>query len=216
MNKIFKIIFSKARGCYVVVSELAKSSGSGTPAPKIRREYGRTLTAAVMAALMGMAFVGAADITTVHDYSVNSVKTDTDTNYSNGGAQGSNALAAGVSAKATGASAVAVGSGAQASENYSVAIGNGAQANNTGAIALGNNAIATGIGAMVIGQYNTAEGQNSLAFGGGYNDANKGNKASSTAAVAFGEGSWAVSEGSVAFGYGTQAGNTIKDKNNVK
>ena len=169
-----------------------------------------------MAALMGMAFVGAADITTVHDYSVNSVKTDTDTNYSNGGAQGSNALAAGVSAKATGASAVAVGNGAQASENYSVAIGNGAQANNTGAIALGNNAIATGIGAMVIGQYNTAEGQNSLAFGGGYNNANKGNKASSTAAVAFGEGSWAVSEGSVAFGYGTQAGNMIKDKNNVK
>lgn len=216
MNKIFKIIFSKARGCYIEVSELAKSSGSGTPAPKIRREYGRTLTAAVMAALMGMAFVGAADITTVHDYSVNSVKTDTDTNYSNGGAQGSNALAAGVSAKATGASAVAVGNGAQASENYSVAIGNGAQANNTGAIALGNNAIATGIGAMVIGQYNTAEGQNSLAFGGGYNNANKGNKASSTAAVAFGEGSWAVSEGSVAFGYGTQAGNTIKDKNNVK
>ena len=216
MNKIFKIIFSKARGCYIVVSELAKSSGSGTPAPKIRREYGRTLTAAVMAALMGMAFVGAADITTVHDYSVNSVKTDTDTNYSNGGAQGSNALAAGVSAKATGASAVAVGNGAQASENYSVAIGNGAQANNTGAIALGNNAIATGIGAMVIGQYNTAEGQNSLAFGGGYNNANKGNKASSTAAVAFGEGSWAVSEGSVAFGYGTQAGNMIKDKNNVK
>lgn len=216
MNKIFKIIFSKARGCYVVVSELAKSSGSGTPAPKIRREYGRTLTAAVMAALMGMAFVGAADITTVHDYSVNSVKTDTDTNYSNGGAQGSNALAAGVSAKATGASAVAVGSGAQASKDYSVAIGNGAQANNTGAIALGNNAIATGIGAMVIGQYNTAEGQNSLAFGGGYNDENKGNKAISTAAVAFGERSQALSEGSVAFGYGTQAGNMIKDKNNVK
>ncbi|WP_297027236.1 ESPR-type extended signal peptide-containing protein [uncultured Dialister sp.] len=216
MNKIFKIIFSKARGCYVVVSELAKSSGSGTPAPKIRREYGRTLTAAVMAALMGMAFVGAADITTVHDYSVNSVKTDTDTNYSNGGAQGSNALAAGVSAKATGASAVAVGSGAQASKDYSVAIGNGAQANNTGAIALGNKAIATGIGAMVIGQYNTAEGQNSLAFGGGYNDENKGNKAISTAAVAFGERSQALSEGSVAFGYGTQAGNMIKDKNNVK
>ena len=150
---------------------------------------------------------------TIHDYSVNSTSTTTDTNYNYDAATGSNALAAGVSAKATGASAVAVGSGAQASENYSVAIGNGAQANKTGAIALGNNAIATGIGAMVIGQYNTAEGQNSLAFGGGYNDANKGNKASSTASVAFGEGSWAVSEGSVAFGYGTQAGNTITDKN---
>lgn len=27
MNKIFKVIFSKAKGCYVVVSELAKSTG---------------------------------------------------------------------------------------------------------------------------------------------------------------------------------------------
>lgn len=145
----------------------------------------------------------------IHDYSVNSTDTANDTNYTNAGATGSNALAAGVSAQAKGAGAVAVGNGAQASKNYSVAIGNGAQANEIGAIALGNGAVATGIGAMVIGQYNTAEGQNSLAFGGGYNDANKGNKASSTAAVAFGEGSWAVSEGSVAFGYGTQAGNTI-------
>lgn len=153
---------------------------------------------------------------TIHDYSVNSTNTMTDTNYNYDADTGSNALAAGVSAKATGTSAVAVGSGAQASKNYSVAIGNGAQANNTGAIALGNHASATGIGAMVIGQYNTAEGQNSLAFGGGYNDANKGNTASSTAAVAFGERSWAMSEGSVAFGYGTQAGNMIKDKNNVK
>ena len=125
----------------------------------------------------------------------------------------SNSIAVGTNVTVSGSNAVAVGNGAQASKNYSVAIGNGAQANEIGAIALGNNAIATGQGAMVIGQYNTAEGQNSLAFGGGYNDPNKGNKASSTAAVAFGEGSWAVSEGSVAFGYGTQAGNTIKDKN---
>lgn len=29
MNKIFKVIFSKAKGCYVVVSELAKSTGGG-------------------------------------------------------------------------------------------------------------------------------------------------------------------------------------------
>lgn len=139
---------------------------------------------------------------TIHDYSVNSTSTKTDTNYNYDADTGSNALAAGVSAKATGV--------------RSVAVGNGAKAQGGDSIAIGTNAVATGQGAMVIGQYNTAEGQNSLAFGGGYNDANKGNKASSTAAVAFGEGSWAVSEGSVAFGYGTQAGNTIKDKNNVK
>lgn len=210
MNKIFKVIFSKAKGCYVVVSELAKSAGKGTSASHIQRGYKLTLAAAVLSMMMGMAPVGA------HDYSVNSANITTDTNYNYDADTGSNALAAGVSAKATGASAVAVGSGAQASKDYSVAIGNGAQANNTGAIALGNKAIATGIGAMVIGQYNTAEGQNSLAFGGGYNDENKGNKAISTAAVAFGERSQALSEGSVAFGYGTQAGNMIKDKNNVK
>ena len=29
MNKIFKIIWSKARNCYVVVSELAKSHDDG-------------------------------------------------------------------------------------------------------------------------------------------------------------------------------------------
>lgn len=39
MNKIFKVIFSKAKGCYVVVSELAKSAGKGTSASHIQRGY---------------------------------------------------------------------------------------------------------------------------------------------------------------------------------
>ena len=30
MNKIFKIVFNKTRGCYMAVSELAKNSG-GVP-----------------------------------------------------------------------------------------------------------------------------------------------------------------------------------------
>ena len=161
-----------------------------------------------MAALMGMAFVGAADITTVHDYSVNSVKTDTDTNYNYDADTGSNALAAGVSAKATGASAVAVGSGAQASEKYSVAIGNGAQANQTGAIALGNNAIATGIGAMVIGQYGTAMGRYALAFGGQQTDTTAeqaNNVASGDNAVSFGERTTASGANATSFGWQTTA-----------
>lgn len=180
MNKIFKIIFSKARGCYVVVSELAKSSGSGTPAPKIRREYGRTLTAAVMAALMGMAFVGAADITTVHDYSVNSVKTDTDTNYNYDADTGSNALAAGVSAKATGENAVAIGYGAKAD----------------------------GYGATVIGQYGTAMGRYALAFGGQQTDTTAeqaNNVASGDNAVSFGERTTASGANATSFGWQTTA-----------
>lgn len=60
MNKIFKVIFSKAKGCYVVVSELAKSAGKGTSASHIQRGYSLTLAAAVLSMMMGMAPVGAA------------------------------------------------------------------------------------------------------------------------------------------------------------
>lgn len=60
MNKIFKVIFSKAKGCYVVVSELAKSTGGGTPNLKIKRGYTLTLAAAVMSMLLGLTPVGAA------------------------------------------------------------------------------------------------------------------------------------------------------------
>ena len=60
MNKIFKVIFSKAKGCYVVVSELAKSAGKGTSASHIQRGYTLTLAAAVLSMMMGMAPVGAA------------------------------------------------------------------------------------------------------------------------------------------------------------
>lgn len=61
MNKIFKVIFSKAKGCYVVVSELAKSAGKGASASHIQRGYTLTLAAAVLSMMMGMAPVGAAD-----------------------------------------------------------------------------------------------------------------------------------------------------------
>ena len=139
----------------------------------------------------------------IHDYSVHSVKPDTDTNYKNKGATGDNALAAGVSASATGA--------------HSVAVGNNAQAIGQDSIALGTNAKADGIGATAIGQYNTALGQNSLAFGGGYNKDQKGNTASGVASVAFGEGTQAIAEGTLAFGQNTQAGViTTDDKGNIQ
>ena len=60
MNKIFKVIFSKAKGCYVVVSELAKSAGKGTSVSHIQRGYKLTLAAAVLSMMMGMSPVGAA------------------------------------------------------------------------------------------------------------------------------------------------------------
>lgn len=49
MNKIFKVIYSKTRHCYVVVSELAKSHCKTTQSHTVRSKT--ALTAAVLLAL---------------------------------------------------------------------------------------------------------------------------------------------------------------------
>ncbi|MGP2528445.1 ESPR-type extended signal peptide-containing protein [Acidaminococcus sp. LBK-2] len=116
----------------------------------------------------------------VHDYSVNSVDSTTDSNYNNAGATGSNALAAGVNASATGENAVAIGTGAKAD----------------------------GTGATVIGQYGTASGRYALAFGGQQTDNTApaaNNQAIGDNSVAFGERSKASGSNATAFGQGTQA-----------
>ena len=57
MNKIFKVIYSKTRHCYVVVSELAKSHCKSTTGNTSREHRtGRQLTAMVLTALMGFTF----------------------------------------------------------------------------------------------------------------------------------------------------------------
>ena len=116
----------------------------------------------------------------IHDYSVNSTDTAADTNYSNAGATGKNALAAGVSASAT--------------KENSVAIGYGAKAD--------------GVGATVIGQYGEATGRYALAFGGQQTDATAeqaNNVASGDNAVSFGERTTASGNNATAFGWQTTA-----------
>lgn len=90
MNRTYKVIWSKARRCYVVVSELAKSqhkssSKSEHISSNVHRGYlGKAAAAAVVASLLtfgGMAYspVMAADNTTVTDSNGNEV-TNTDKN----------------------------------------------------------------------------------------------------------------------------------------
>lgn len=55
MNKIFKVIYSKTRHCYVVVSELAKSHCKTTQSHTARSKT--ALTAAVLIALGGVPFI---------------------------------------------------------------------------------------------------------------------------------------------------------------
>ncbi len=86
-----------------------------------------------------------------HFYSVNG--TDTDANYANDGATGTNALAAGVGATAAGSSATAVGNGATATGNNSVAVG-GATVTAAAAsgVAIGNGASTTVSGGVAMGE----------------------------------------------------------------
>nr|WP_229778383.1 S-layer homology domain-containing protein [Acidaminococcus fermentans] len=120
----------------------------------------------------------------VHDYSVWSPDTETDTNYTNEGAVAKNSMAAGVSAKATGDSAVA--------------IGNGAQAEGKGATVIGKNAKATGQYATAFGGLETTDKKGNIV--------NIINTASGASSTAFGQGAQAKGAASLAFGHNTVAG----------
>ena len=91
MNRAYKVIWSKARHCYVVVSELTKSQHKSSSKSEListnvhrRRYFGKAAVAAIVAGLLtfgGVAYspVLAADNTTVKDSNGNTV-TNTDKN----------------------------------------------------------------------------------------------------------------------------------------
>lgn len=138
----------------------------------------------------------------VHDYSVWSPNTETDTNYTNEGAVAKNSMAAGVSASTT-----------KDAEN---------------AVAIGYKAKAEGYGTTVIGQYASATGRYALAFGGQQTDTTAeqaNNMASGDNAVSFGErttasganatafGEWTVASGESATAFGSDS--TASGKNSL-
>ncbi|MDY6290408.1 MAG: ESPR-type extended signal peptide-containing protein [Succiniclasticum sp.] len=102
MNKIYKVIWSKARNCYVVVSELAKRNG------KCSSSLNKKIIAAFLAAGMTMAATVSVEASAV-GVSTNSTPTKLT-----------------MSGNASGTNSVAVGDDANAKGNYSVAVGNSA------------------------------------------------------------------------------------------
>ena len=150
MNKIFKVVWSKSKECYVVVSEFAKNN-SGKK---------KIVVAGIFAALaMTNANVALA---------VNEVPT------SNGGASvafgdsatvtGANAVGLGNSASVTGVNAVALGTNVKAPNSDVVVIGTAAKAETAGGgIAIGQNAYSKGLYGNTP---SVAVGKNSIANGG--------------------------------------------------
>lgn len=155
MNKIYKLIWSKAKNCWVVASELAKGHGKN----KSRREGKSLLAVAVMTALLGGAFlpagmVSAADgaahyvnVAVNTDQKIEARKypgetieesaVDPDANYDAPADPTINYISIGAEASAGGNGAVAMGFKTMAKEEYSTALGTGSAAYSKGDLALG-------------------------------------------------------------------------------
>lgn len=178
MNKIYKVIYSKVRQCYVVVSEIAKSHGRNTKSSVAKSNS--ALTAAVLIALGVFSFevafspmtAEAADLTkTGGSNFVGVERTDgllDDKDYGNFGGKGANgadSITLGLNAKA-GSGTITIGDRNAGASLGSVYVGQGDIAKpklDTGgwATSIGYNSDATGYGSIALGS--NAVAQNSYA-----------------------------------------------------
>ena len=202
MNKIFKVIWSKSKQCYVVVSELAKNK---TGKKKI-------VVASVFAALAMMG--------SVQDISANSYSAGGGTT----GAFGNDHIAIGTSASAPGTGSnganTAIGKRATASGGNDTAVGVSSSATGNGSSAFGQEANASGSGSVAIGYQSVSSGRRAVALGGDANGTKvtasadyataigSGAQAKNENATALGANSTAIDEATIAIGKNATAGNT--------
>ena len=140
LNRIYKVVWSKTKGCYVVVSELAK-------------RVGRNKAKAIVISSAAMAMAVSPVLTSTVGAELNKP-----------GTGDGNGVAWGENATGTGYAAVAIGRDANASAYQSVAIGKGALSSSNSAVALGQDAKATASGASALSVAATASGNNAVAI----------------------------------------------------
>ena len=208
MNKIFKVIWSKSKQCYVVVSEMAKNK---TGKKKI-------VVASILAALAMQ--VGVVADVTAADRPTGTIEGGTKM-YSNL----TNGLAIGNESQSNSNQSIAIGYRAIANSQYAdpaqpaVAIGAGAHATGRGGVSLGliaNSSVrgtaigsatqATGFGAFAGGTYAQATNAGDVAIGGASSDQfNNYAVASGGYSVAIGTAAKADGGAGVSIGYKTNA-----------
>lgn len=179
MNKIYKVIYSKVRQCYVVVSEIAKSHGRHTKSSVAKSSA--VLTASVLIALGAFSFETVISPTTAEAVTktrtagsgfVGVERTDgtfEDSDYANnsgGGAHGDNSITIGLKAVASDGT-ITIGDRDAAKSLGSVYVGRGPgmptgktmpQTSDNGywATSVGYQSDATGYGSIAIGSNATA------------------------------------------------------------
>ena len=219
MNNIFKVIWSKTKNSYVVVSEIAKRNGKCSPS------LNKKLIAAFLAAGTVVSVTGSA-------WAANTVVVNGDTDAVAGGSNsiaiGSGANASDFDCIAIGADTIvtntdpgdeyglniqgiAIGSGSYADGERATAIGLGAFAQGMDAMAIGGSEMQTdsdgnelgmgamGINAMAIGPQALAKGMNATAIGGQYS------RAIGSGTTTLGAQAWATANYATALGSRAQA-----------
>lgn len=216
VNKIYKIIWSRTKNCYVVASELAKGQSRNKSVSVVKKS---ALALGVTLALVGSLGVG--------------VQAATGTNPDTSTATGAGSLAL-ANATANGAGAIALGEGAFTEGEQSIAIGLSSEAHSDGVISIGpdagnatgglakdqavnsinigrettslaENAVSIGtrasgqaIDAIAIGTDTTTSGKYSVALGGKA-------VANGGSAVALGQGSFVSAQSAIAIGQHSNA-----------
>ena len=204
MNKIFKVVWSKTKECYVVVSEVAKNNGGK-----------KKVLASVLA---GLAMVGAGAMGTPVHADVNlgnsAVNISPNGTYNGTNSVGVNSVVVGYQNKTdNNAGTLAYGANNTAYGDSAFAIGNNNKANGGNAYAMGNTAEATGTATLAFGNQAKALADYTVAVGSGAqataNNAvavGRVNKATNLSAVALGVNNKAEGQDSTAVG----SSNTVK------
>ena len=156
MNRVYKIVWSKAKNAYVVTSELAKNHTKSASGKAVKA----ALTAAVgMGVLMGGYVADAAPATNPSgDGPGIAIGTGSSS-------QKVDSTAVGKNAKTIGERALAVGYNNMAGADGAMAVGNDNKAIAGGAVAVGAKNSAQGMGSLALGKYNVTKGDDSAAVG---------------------------------------------------
>ena len=201
LNRIYKVVWSKTKGCYVVVSELAK-------------RVGRNKAKAIVISSAAVAMAVIPVVTSTVGAAPNQAGTGPDNSVVWGQdtkVEKNNGVAIGKGAKSTEDSAIALGFQSKSSGNWSVAIGLQTNATNKQAVAVGSKSQATGENSIAIGNAANASNESSVALGSSTQSTNK-------YTTAVGGTAFATQEGATALGYGARATakNTIAIGNSTK
>lgn len=224
MNKIFKVIWSTSKQCYVVVSEVANNK-SGK-----KKIVVASILAALAAQSVGMMDVAAADVpsTAIANAIPATGKTNGFAAGNEAQAKSNQSIAIGYKSSASAANpnagqadlpATAVGAGANADGKAALALGLASSATERGT-AVGSSSKAAGFGSFAGGVGAQAQGRGAVAIGGGstatYNNTtgyvyNDNAAATASDAVAIGTGAKAEESNAISIGYhsNAKAGNSL-------